>query len=167
MILQKFLNLHQRNIYNHESEGDHVEYSENNHKYVLVCDCRNHESKESSQITVYASPDHRIVAMPDQPVMNGVVPLPPVLSKASCIPPVGVESSVREPGDLGPQVCPGMKNSKENHQPEVRPRDSNTECVNEDAEIVSLLKMNNALLTNGHDMLIEEINDQKSCKHNL
>jgi len=95
--------------------------------------------------------------MARQPVMNGVIPFPPVFSKITCIPPICIESSVGESGQFSAHVGPSMEEPIEQSQPNVCAGCGKCYDASKDHQIISLLEMNERLAALGHDMLCKRI----------
>ena len=53
-----------------------------------------------------------------KPIMNDDIPFSVIWSKFDGIPPIRVETSVREPGDFGPQVKPTVQEPEESQNQE-------------------------------------------------
>lgn len=122
------MNLHERDINDHEEEGDSIAKTKSRDRDVLVEVSRHHESEESGRVGVDASADQRVIAVPHQPVMNRMVPLAPVFCQTARIPPILVETTILEPSQLRRQVRKRMEDEEEADQPEVRHRYRQIEC---------------------------------------
>ena len=79
--------------------------------------------------------------MSHEPVVNWVVPLSPVLSEVTSVPPIRIKTTVCKSGYLSTEIGPSMKNKKEHSKPDIRTRDSNIERREQDIVIVSVFKM--------------------------
>jgi hypothetical protein len=80
-------------------------------------DCRYQESKqfrpEGISGTALGKPACVNIDKIIEPVMHNNIPLPVIRSKLNGVPPVRIKTSVRESGDLCPQIEPTVKEAKE------------------------------------------------------
>lgn len=147
------LQLHQWHINNHECKCHTVHDSENPNKNVLVENSWDQKCDETGQ-SGWNTPSYlRVVNMSYKPVVNGVVPFPPVFSQTSCIPPVGVESPISESCYFSPEVSPSMKKIEKEYEPKIWCWDSYVKSVNKNAQEIMILEMFFWLLANWENML--------------
>lgn len=98
--------------------------------------------------------------MPDQPVVNGVVPLSPVLRKVSSIPPVRIEPAVSKTSELSVKIKKSMEYHPEDCQPYIRAWDSSVAKGQKDVVVVSVVKVHHRGLADWNDVLVKDVNDQ-------
>ena len=111
--------VHARYIHHHEDECNEVYDTEYAHYDVLVEYCTDRKSNEQTQWSAHTSTSAREVDVPNQVIVNWLVPLLPILTQVSCIPPVTVETPICEHGQLCKKIEVGVEYDIENEKPSV------------------------------------------------
>lgn len=76
--------------------------------------------------------------MSDQEAVNGEIPLSPVFGQVSSVPPIVVEPTVTEIGELTPEVHIGMEKRVETHQPAIGSWHTDVQDLDQNLAIVPL-----------------------------
>lgn len=95
--------------------------------------------------------------MPHQPIVDRIIPFPPVFGQIACIPPIRVKATVCKSCYLTPEICPSVEETKEDCKPDVSTRYSHTEDCHQDLELVLQLEVDEGLLTLRSHVLNEEV----------
>ena len=110
---------HAGNVHHHQDKGNEVYHREYSHHYELVEHGRHSEGRKEAHRRGDLASAERVVDMPDQEVVDGVVPLAPVLTQIVGIPPITVEFPVCEVGQFGPKIQVAVEEAVEHRQPNV------------------------------------------------
>ena len=89
--------------------------------------------------------------------MNGHVPFAPVLAKIISIPPVAVESTITESGQLRKQIQIRMEHTVENREPNVPSWHSDFQRQSEYFLILTSVDRSSSLLSNLHNVLHNQV----------
>ena len=86
-------------------------------------ECANGESDQHAYRCTHTCPPARIVNVPNQPIVDGLVPLTPVLTQVSSIPPVTVEATISKLSQLSPKIQVYVESAVKDGEPGVSSRD--------------------------------------------
>ena len=103
------------------------------------------------------SSSHWEIDVSDQETVNGEVPLSPVFREIPCIPPIVIESSISEVGQLTPKVHVRVEETVEPEEPQIGSRYTHVKSLQKDLEVLLLSKGLNRIDCNGIDMLEHKV----------
>lgn len=145
---QLSLQEHARHIDKHQRKGDEVVNREDTHDNVLVKDGTHRECNQTGNCRVELVPPTRIVNVADEVVVNGLVPLFPILLQIARVPPVRIKTTVRKKCQFCPKVEVAMEQCIKNGEPHVGARHAHMQCCEQYFDLVSLLEVHNGFFRN-------------------
>ena len=156
-ILELSLQHHARNVDHHEEEGHKVEHTKDADHDVLVEHSTDSEGEQEAVCAAAATPAQWEVNVAQQVIVDGLVPLAPILAQVARVPPVAVEASIAELGQLSQEVQPRMEGRVEHGEPHVGGRYRHVQRREQDPHVVTLLEVRHSVTSDRHHVLVDEV----------
>lgn len=148
---------HKGYVDNHNGESYEVSDSEDANNDIFVEDGRDSKGDQQSLLFAHIPSSEREVNVSDQEAVDGKVPLPPVLRKVACIPPVIIEAAISKPGQFCKEIQVGVEEAVENRQPHIRSRHTHPQNIYESLEIVTFPQRLHCFFAYGNHVLVENV----------
>jgi len=167
LVLKLSLEDHARHVDHHQDEGNEVDYGEDSDDDVLVEDRGDCKGGQHARCAVDILSSEGVVDVTNEEVVDGVVPLAPVLAQVVGVPPVGVESAVRKLTQLRPEVQVGVEEAVEFDEPDVGRRHCHLERAHQNTELVASANGLQSLLSNGENVLHDQVDHDEVSDREL
>jgi len=154
-----------RHLAQYAKEGPKLHCAKRHTQYVLVEECRDEESQKRSNPLIGLPCKERAVDMSLDPVVNGKVPGPPIVTESFRVPPIIIKSTVPKASNLRNDIQVNFKEAEESKKPHVKIWNSCLKDSFGDSGIVLLVQVNNGILNRGVNVLMSNYIGKNTEQH--